>query len=250
MFSSFFHIAVNENIQAEQSLRKCSLELKKISDHNKATGASKDDALTLSDDEGNSMVRKRNPTDHFTPEDENKKPAATRPKKTSTPKAPQSSKRKAKSDVEKPPFSFKRPKSTKVPKPNTAQKKLKVVKTPSKKSKAIPSTKTKTSKHPQTPTKTVAQRPREQVAPRPREQVAQRPPELEVDSDESESRTSFPPSSRMHKDNLPDGMIINKVCNVCEVARKKCIKRYNKDGSAARRCQRCCDLKFEAKGCL
>ena len=54
----------------------------------------------------------------------------------------------------------------------------------------------------------------------------------------------------MHKDNLPDGMIINKVCNICEVAKKTCIKRYNKDGTSARRCQRCCDLKFEAKGCL
>ena len=79
VFSSFFHIVINENSLAEQRFRKRSSQLKKIGNHNKPMGASKEDALTLSDDEGNSKARKRNPTDHFTPEDENKKPAATRP---------------------------------------------------------------------------------------------------------------------------------------------------------------------------
>ena len=54
----------------------------------------------------------------------------------------------------------------------------------------------------------------------------------------------------MHSSNLPDGMKINKTCNICETAKKPCVKCLNHDGSTARRCERCKYVKFSGKGCL
>ena len=170
--------------------------MKKISDHNQATGTSKEDAITpLSDDEGNLTGRKHFVTNHYSPDNDNLKPAAVpHQKKTSTNKPNTARKRGPQTDKDKAPFLVKRRKSSKVSITASAQKQLKVTsskaKTPSKNSKATPTKNSKTSKPPITPTK----------------KVAQKVPE----SEESDTGTSFPKCSRMHKINLPAGMKIKK----------------------------------------